>query len=101
MWLQKVFLILRENQEFVVLSGNVYINEMFYKVVKRKIETKDGKQLRGLSHNQFCIGVGCDHNKIIAVIEELGKTSGIKTEETFLSHIKPNSKLIHDDEKNH
>ncbi len=100
-WLQKVFLILRENQEIIVLSGNVYIDEMFYKVVKSEIETKNGKQLRGLSHNQFCIGIGCDNKNVIAIVEGLGKTSSIKTEKTFLSHIQPGSKLIHDDEKSH
>lgn len=100
-WLHKVFLILREYQNNVVLSGNVYIDEMFYKVIKSDIETKEGKQLRGLSHNQYCIGVGYDKKHIIAIVEGLGKTSQDKTETTFMVHIKPNSRLIHDDEKSH
>lgn len=100
-WLHKVFLILREYQNNVVLSGNVYIDKMFYKVIKSDIETKEGKQLRGLSHNQYCIGVGYDKKHIMAIVEGLWKPSKDKTETTFMVHIKPNSRLIHDDEKSH
>lgn len=56
-WLYKVFIVLREYQHDIVLSGTVYIDEFFYKVTKKDIKTKDGKQLRGLSKNQYCIGI--------------------------------------------
>lgn len=100
-WLHKVFLVLNEYQKEIVLSGNVYIDEMFYKVIKSEIDTKNGKQLRGLSHNQYCIGIGYDSKNVIAVVEGLGKTSTEKTINTFLNRIKIGSKLIHDDEKSH
>ncbi len=100
-WLHKTFLVLKNWQDNVILSGNVYIDEMFYKVLKSDIETKEGKQLRGLSHNQYCIGIGYDGKNIIAIVEGLGKTSKDKTEKAFMSHIKQKSKLIHDDEKSH
>lgn len=100
-WLHKVFLILEDYQINVILSEKVYIDEMFYKVIKSDIETKNGKQLRGLSHNQYCIGIGYDGKNIIAIVEGLGKTSFDRTNDTFKKHILPNSTLIHDDEKSH
>ncbi len=100
-WLHKVFLVLNNYQKDIVLSGDVYIDEIFYKVIKNEIETKDGKQLRGLSHNQYCIGLGYDGKNIIAIVEGPGKTSIDKTNKVFLKHIKSKSKLIHDDEKSH
>lgn len=100
-WLHKIFLLLEDYQSTIVLSGDVYIDEMFYKVIKSDIRTKDGKQLRGLSQNQYCIGVGYDGNHIIAIVEGLGKTSKDKTKITFGDHIESNSKIIHDDERAH
>lgn len=100
-WLQKVFLVLEHWQENVILNGKVYIDELFYKVIKSDIKTKDGKQFRGLSRNQYCIGIGYDSKNIIAIVEGLGKTSTDSTWETFSTHIKEGSKIIHDDEKSH
>ncbi len=100
-WLHKTFLILMNWQNSIVLEGEVYIDEFFYKVIKSDIKTKNGKQLRGLSQNQYCIGIGYDKTNIIAKVEGLGKTSTDKTNESFIAHIKPGSRLIHDDEKSH
>ena len=100
-WLKKIFLVLENWQDTTILSGNIFIDEMFYSVVKKDIVTKNGKRLRGLSKNQYCIGVGYDGNKIYAKIEGLGKPSSSKTLKTFENHIKPHSKLFHDDEKSH
>lgn len=100
-WLHKVFLILREYQKNIVLKDKVYIDEMFYTVVKSDIKTKDGKKLRGLSQNQYCIGIGYDKKNIFAKVECLGKTSTEITKETFVNHIELGAHLIHDDEKSH
>lgn len=100
-WLHKIFLVLRNWQDNIILSGNIYIDEMFYSVIKGDIKTKNGKKLRGLSRNQYCIGIGYDGNNIIAVVEGLGKTSINRTKMTFNNHIEIGSKLIHDDEKAH
>lgn len=100
-WLHKTFLILSDWQNKILLNNKVYIDEMFYSVIKNDIETKDGKKLRGLSHNQYCIGIGYDGSNIIAVVEGLGKTSTDLTWNTFAAHIKEGSKIIHDDEKSH
>lgn len=101
LWLHKLFLILEHWQDNIVLKKAVYIDELFYSVIKSDIKTKNGKKLRGLSKNQHCIGIGYDRKNIIAIVEGLGKTSKEKTYNTFKSHIEPNSKIIHDDEKAH
>lgn len=100
-WLNKTFIILREYQKDIVLSGKVYIDETFYKEIKSKIETINGKQPRGLSKNQYCIAIGCDKENIIAIYEGLGKTSFERTKAAFFNHIAPYSTLIHDEEKSH
>lgn len=100
-WLHKIFLVLRNWQDDIVLKNNIYIDEMFYSVIKSDIETKDGKKLRGLSHNQYCIGIGYDGTRVIAIVEGLGKTSTDLTWNTFSTHIKEGSRIIHDDEKSH
>ena len=100
-WLHKLFLILEEYQNDIVLKGNVYIDETFYSVIYRDRMQKNGKFLRGLSENQFCIGIGYDGKNLIAIVEGMGKTSKDRTKSTFLNHIEPGSTLIHDDEKSH
>ena len=45
--------------------------------------TKDGKELRGLSQNQFCIGIACDKEYTYAKIEGMGKTSTGRTLTTY------------------
>ena len=100
-WLHKVFLLLRDYQNDIVLKGKIYLDEMFYTVVKSKLITKDGKQLRGISKNKYCIGIAYDGNYIIAFVECLGKTTLKITKETFINHIEKNSVLIHDEEKAH
>ena len=100
-WLHKIFLVLKNYQDNTVLKHNVYIDEMFYKVIKSDIKTKDGKQFRGISRNQYCIGIGYDGNNVVAIVEGLGKTTKKLTLETFNGHIEKGAKLIHDDEKSH
>lgn len=100
-WLHKLFLVLKNYQNDIILSGEVQIDETFYKVIKHEIVTKDDKELRGLSINQYCIGIGCDNDYTYAVIEGMGKPSGNKTLNAFEKHIKPKSILIHDKEKAH
>ena len=68
-WLQKVFLILREYQKDILLKKEVYIDEMFYTVIKSDLKTKDGKKLRGISHNQYCIGIGIGYSWKCSIFE--------------------------------
>lgn len=101
-WLHKTFLVLRNYQDNIILSGEVFIDETYYKVRKDDIIKKqNGKQFQGISYNQYCIGLGYDGTNIIVKLEGLGKTSSPKTKETFINHIEKGSTLIHDEEKSH
>ena len=100
-WLSKVFILLEEYQSDIKLKGNVQIDETYYTVIKSEIQTKDGKKLRGLSRNKYCIGIGCDSTQVYCVIEGKGKTSDNKTLKAFKEHIEERSHLIHDNEKSH
>lgn len=100
-WLNKLFLILKEYQDDIILKGKVFIDETFFSVIYSEKQQKDGKFLRGLSKDKFCIGIGCDGKNTIAIVEGMGKPSDKTTKETFLKHIEEGSTLIHDDEKSH
>ena len=101
-WLKKIFLVLNHYQDNIVLSGKIHVDEMFYKVIKKDVKhSVDGKEYRGLSKNQICIGVAMDGMKIYAKVEGLGKTNETRTLRTFATHIKEKSHLIHDKEKSH
>lgn len=102
-WLKKVFLVLRGYQDDIVLSGNVYIDETYVRVINDDVERKsDGTMYHGLSRNQICIGIACDeHGHVFCLIEGVGHTSKTRTWETFGGHIEPGSHLIHDKEGCH
>lgn len=100
-WLHKLFLLLEDYQTNIVLEGNVYLDETFYKVIKSDLVKKDDKELRGLSRNQYCIGIAYDGTYVYTRLEGIGKTSQIRTMESFQNHIKSGSHLIHDKEKSH
>lgn len=100
-WLYKLFYIIEDIQDDIVLEGNVYIDETFYPVIESNKIVKDGKKLRGLSKNQICIGIAYDGRYVYARVEGFGKTSQKKTKDTFINHIKAGSHLIHDKEKSH
>ena len=100
-WLKKLFLLLEDYQNDIVLSGNVYIDETYFPVTSSKKVTKDGKQLRGLSRNQYCIAIGYDGINVYVFLEGVGKTSQKKTKDAFINHIAPGSHLVHDKEKAH
>ena len=101
-WLEKLFLILENSQNDVVLSGTVWLDESYYSLMLRdRIRDENGKLLRGLSRNQICIGVATDKKQTICFVEGLGKPSQKRSYDTFKDHIAPGSTLIHDKEKTH
>lgn len=101
-WLLKIFAILEDYQKDIVLSGSVWLDETYYKVSKQDVDVKDdGKEYRGLSRNQICIGVAYDKDNVLCMYEGQGKTSQKKTWETFGCHIQKGSILVHDDEQAH
>lgn len=102
-WLAKLFLVLDGYQDNIVLKNTVWIDETLYKVVASDIQyRKDGKEFRGTSFNQYCIGTGIDiHKKVYIQIQGRGKTSEEKTLRCFFDHIEKGLILIHDKEKSH
>lgn len=101
-WVKKLFLLLEGIQDDVVLDGKVWLDETFIKVRSEDIETRpDGKEYRGQSRNQMCIGIACNKVQSVFIFEGNGKTSARKTLEAFSSHIKEGSHLVHDKEAAH
>lgn len=101
-WLYKIFAILEDYQDDIVLDGDVYIDEMCYKVRKSDIIYKEGnKELRGQSRNQMVIAIGFDGKRVIANYQGKGKTSIARTKKSYMTHISKGSTLIHDEEKCH
>lgn len=100
-WIDKLAVLLRNYQENIVLKQDIQIDEAYYKSIKSDIKKIDGKEKRGLSTNQICIGIGCDKHQIYCQVEKLGKPSSKSTLATFSSHIERGSKIIHDGDKSH
>lgn len=101
-WLEKLFLTLEDYQKGIVLDGKVWLDETYYPVIMReRIVDEGGNLLRGLSRNQICIGVATNKDQTICFVEGYGKPSQKKSYNTFISHIKPGSTLIHDQESTH
>lgn len=100
-WLNKLFLLIEDIQNDIILNGKVWIDETYYRVIKSDKTIVNGKELRGISKNQYCIAIGYDGTTVCAQLEGKGKPSQKKTEEAFLKHIQSGSHLIHDCEKSH
>ena len=100
-WIYKLFLILSDYQEHITLQGTVYIDETYYAMAAKDRLTKDGKELRGLSVNQMCIGIGYDGTNVYVKFEGFGKPTMKTTLDTFQSHIELGSNLYHDKERSH
>lgn len=101
-WLEKLFLVLAAQQEDVVLSGRVWLDETYCTVEAKDIcYNEDGSKLRGISENQLCIGVACTSDRILCILEGHGKLSSRKSYEAFKNHIAKGSTLVHDKERSH
>lgn len=100
-WLFKLFDILSNYQEDIILSGDVYIDETYYKVAKKDTIRKYDGTLKA-NENQYCIAIGYDFSKVLCISEGLGiHTSYKKTYDAFINHIAKGSTLIHDKERAH
>ena len=105
-WLEKTFFLLHEYyQTTPVLSGDVYIDETYYPVIKKdKKLKKDGTEPRGLSWNQICIATARTRGRdgmIYCAIAGKAKPSKRAIYNAYSNVIAPGSTLIHDDEKCH
>ena len=100
-WFVKTCILISSCQLSTVLKGFVLLDETYLTVRSRDIALKDGKQYRGLSRNQICIGTAMDNQRVYLVILGTGKPSSDAIYEAFKEHIEPGSVLIHDNEKSH
>ena len=67
-WLKKLFLVLEHYQGNIVLSGIIYIDEMFYKVIKKDVKHAiDGNELKKLEDKENPLD---SINKVINLIQK-------------------------------
>lgn len=101
-WLKKVFAVLKNYQNNIILEGNVYLDEMYFPVVPGKEILKSGKKLRGISKNKIGVVTAIDdHNHCFIYVTNVSKPSLKSTWDAIGNHIKVKSHLIHDGEKSH
>lgn len=101
-WLEKLFMVLENYQDDIIVSGRVWLDETYYSVMMRDaVVNSDGSLLRGLSKNKICVGVATDKENTVIIAEGHGKPTQSMTYDTFSAHIKPGSTLVHDKETTH
>lgn len=101
-WIHKLFLILENNQDDILLSGKIYLDETYYSVIKNDLTlTEDGNKKRGISSNKICIATAYDKKNVICFVCGKGKPSKRKMLKAFNGHLKEGSTLIHDGENSH
>ena len=101
LWRHKVFATVGGWQDKVVLSGRVWIDEMYFS--DTRIEREEGAmRKRGLSKDKVCVVVAIDSwGKAMAVVSENGKPSTGRINAALEKHIKKGSVIVHDCEKAH
>lgn len=98
-WLKKIFLILEDYQNDIILKDMVWLDETTYRY---RIDDDRRYSASGtVTPNQLCIGVALDNEHLICLFEGCGRTSASKTVKTFIDHISPGATLIHDGEYSH
>lgn len=101
-WLEKIFLLLDDYQDDIVLKDKIWLDETYYSVMTRDIsKNEDGSNPRGLSRNKICIGVATDKTNTVIIAEGFGKPSQKMSYDAFSSHIKQGAILVHDKETTH
>lgn len=99
-WLKKVFAVLKNYQNNIILEGNVYLDEMYFPIVPSKEVLKNGKKLRGISKNKIGVVTAIDDlNHCFIYVTNVSKPSLKSTWDAIGNHIKAKSHLIHDGEK--
>jgi transposase-like protein len=101
-WIHKVFYLLKDYQDDILLKDNVSIDETFYRVSTSNLVKYNGYKPTDVSKNKYCIGIGCDKDLVFCKIENnKSATTSDDTFKTFCNHIKRGSTLTHDGEKRH
>ena len=55
-------MLLEDYMEVIVLTGNVYIDKTYYNEKASNRTFRNGKELRGISKNKYCIAMGFDRD---------------------------------------
>lgn len=102
-WLEKVFAVLKNVQNDVILEGRIYIDETYLPKIKSQTIFKDGKKLRGISQNKIGVDVAIteDGSSSILISTERSKPSRKSTWNGYGPHIKEGSTIIHDGDNSH
>lgn len=100
-WLSKVFAVLDGRQDGTVLSGRVWIDETYFPKWPSETELREGKRLRGLSKNQFCVCCATDGRRCVLKACGVGKPSKSKVAKAYGGSIAPGSTIIHDGDNSH
>jgi len=101
LWRHKVFSTVSGWQDKVVLSGRVWIDEMYFE------DTRVGREpgaprRRGLSKDKVCVVVAIDsYGQALAIVSENGKPSTKRINKALKRHIRRGSTIVHDCEKAH
>lgn len=102
-WTYKVFEVLKHYQDNIILSGTIYLDEMYFPVMpKDLIRNKDGKKLKGISRNKLGVAVAFDDNgQFLLKCTYTSKPSDKSTWNAVGLHIKEGSTIVHDGERSH
>lgn len=101
LWRHKIFSTVSGWQDRVVLSGRVWIDEMYFADTRAPRE-QGAPRRHGLSRDKVCVVVAADSwGRALAVVSENGKPSTKRIDAALGTHIKEGSTLVHDCEKAH
>ena len=101
LWRHKIFSTVSAWQGRVVLSGRVWIDEMYF-ADTRAAREPGAPRRHGLSRDKVCVVVAIDSwGRAMAVVGENGKPSTRGISAALEGHIREGSTLVHDCEKAH
>lgn len=97
----KVFEVLKNIQEDVVLEGKIFLDETYFPKIKSRNIIINGNKLRGISSNKLGVAVATDLKSSIFIVTGASKPSDKSTLSAYGKHIKEGSIIVHDKEKSH
>lgn len=105
-WIRKVFKVLEDYQNSIILKDTIYVDETYVHEDSSKIyykdevdeDTKIRKQPRGISRNKIGILVGVNKCGSFGEIIGHGRPERLKNYEICMKHIKPRSLIIGDED---
>ena len=101
-WLLKVFVILRDYLDSIILEDIVYYDETFFTQIESKKKQPDGKEYRGISRNKFCVVLANDsHDHIVLIMRNVSTPSLKSIWNTLSFHAKEGSTFVHNDKRSH